>query len=130
MCRRSTRLTSCAPRPGEYHIELDGEALGIQLDADGDGQSGDMLVESLPVVRPGDIDFDDDVDTADLLEFLAGYTGPSDSPIPGVSIENGDLDVDGDVDTVDLLELMGLWTGAEAQAATDAAFAKLAGAAR
>ncbi|MDY7107478.1 MAG: hypothetical protein SYC29_02470 [Planctomycetota bacterium] len=56
-----------------------------------------------PEFLPGDVDFDGDVDTSDLLMLLADW-----GPCPGCPT---DLDGDGDVDTADLLALLGNWGG-------------------
>jgi YVTN family beta-propeller protein len=55
--------------------------------------------------RPGDVDGDGDVDTADLLELLAAW---GDCPDPPEECP-ADFDGDGDVDTADLLTLLANW---------------------
>ncbi|MFO0913306.1 MAG: hypothetical protein U0795_10140 [Pirellulales bacterium] len=61
----------------------------------------------------GDIDADQDVDSADLLGFLANWTGavrdPSDPPR---TFEEGDCDGDTDIDSADMLMVLEQWTGA------------------
>jgi hypothetical protein len=64
----------------------------------------------------GDADFDSDVDSADLVEFLSGWTGSNgsgegDRP----TYAGGDCDLDGDLDSVDLLAFLEAWTGARAE---------------
>jgi hypothetical protein len=56
---------------------------------------------------PQDLDFDGDVDTADLLIILGNLGG--DKYCPEGEICWSDIDMDGDVDTADLLELLGHW---------------------
>jgi hypothetical protein len=70
-------------------------------------------------VRPsiyGDLDFDKDVDSVDLMLLLSNWTGPLS---PGESIltySQGDSDQDGDIDSGDLLEFLAAWTGVTAAA--------------
>jgi hypothetical protein len=52
----------------------------------------------------GDLDYDNDVDLADLAQLLSGYGLTS-----GAAYEDGDLDGDGDVDLSDLAELLGVY---------------------
>ena len=49
---------------------------------------------------PGDLDFDEDVDLADLAQLLAHYNQSE------ASYEDGDLDCDRDVDLGDLAALL------------------------
>jgi hypothetical protein len=60
-----------------------------------------------------DLDGDKDVDSADMLDFLANWTG-SDYPIADKTWLDGDSDGDGDVDSADMLEFFSQWTGAAA----------------
>ena len=50
----------------------------------------------------GDLDYDGDVDLADLAQLLGNYGTTS-----GATYEMGDLDGDGDVDLADLAALLG-----------------------
>lgn len=62
----------------------------------------------------GDLDLDDDVDSADLLQFQSSWTGVLDPVVGSVKFSLGDADDDGDVDSSDLLAFIGNWTGARA----------------
>ena len=53
-----------------------------------------------------DLDFDGDVDLADLAQLLANYGVTS-----GAAFEDGDLDDDGDVDLTDLAALLAVYGG-------------------
>lgn len=70
---------------------------GTSRDDDGDGIPSDCEC-------PGDLDFDHDVDLADLAQLLAHYGTTS-----GASYEDGDLNLDGDVDLEDLATLLPLY---------------------
>jgi hypothetical protein len=59
---------------------------------------------SFIVTLPGDLDFDNDVDLADLAQLLGHYGTTS-----GASYEDGDIDGDGDVDLADLAALLGVY---------------------
>jgi hypothetical protein len=61
---------------------------------------------------PGDLDNDRDIDSYDLISFLAEWTGSLPPGTGGKLFENGDLDSDADVDSNDLLLMLGAWTGA------------------
>ena len=60
---------------------------------------------------PGDLDGDNDVDSADLLAFIGNFTGELDPGTGDKTFAEGDLDLDGDVDSLDLLLFIGGWTG-------------------
>jgi hypothetical protein len=62
-----------------------------------------------------DLDADKDVDSNDLLLFLAQWTG-ADHPAADKTWRDGDSDGDGDVDSADLLVFLSQWTGAAEQA--------------
>ncbi len=53
---------------------------------------------------PGDLDYDSDVDLADLAQLLGSY-----GDVGGVGYEDGDIDGDGDVDIADLAALLGAY---------------------
>ena len=57
---------------------------------------------SFAIALLGDLDFDGDVDLADLAQLLGNYGETS-----GMTYEDGDLDGDGDVDLSDLAGLLG-----------------------
>lgn len=65
-----------------------------------------------PLGMPCDIDLDRDVDSADLLQLIAGWTGSLDPGQGAATAGDGDCDADGDVDSSDLASLLGEWTGA------------------
>jgi hypothetical protein len=79
--------------PDECEIAADPD-----LDADGSG-----ILDECELL--GDLDGDGDIDTADLLLFLAAW---GDCPEPPEECP-ADLDEDGDVDTADLLILLANW---------------------
>jgi hypothetical protein len=62
------------------------------------------LGEPLAIASPGDLDFDEDVDLADLAQLLSNYGTTS-----GAAYEDGDLDCDGDVDLSDLAALLAVY---------------------
>ncbi|MFO0915316.1 MAG: pentapeptide repeat-containing protein [Pirellulales bacterium] len=62
-----------------------------------------------------DLNSDKDVDSEDLLDFLANWTG-SDYPTADKTWQQGDSDADGDVDSADMLVFLSQWTGAAAAA--------------
>ncbi len=59
---------------------------------------------SFTIALSGDLDFDGDVDLADLAQLLGNYGETS-----GMMYTDGDLDGDGDVDLADLAELLGVY---------------------
>ncbi len=61
-------------------------------------------VTTITVVLLGDVDYDDDVDLADLAHLLGHYGTTS-----GASYEDGDIDGDGDVDLSDLAALLAVY---------------------
>lgn len=61
-----------------------------------------------------DVDFDGDVDTADLLLLLEGWTGALPEFAGTSGQANGDGDNDGDVDSGDVIVMLEQWTGAAA----------------
>jgi hypothetical protein len=56
-----------------------------------------------------DIDQDHDVDSADFIDLLGGWTGAEGT---GATFETGDCDSDGDIDVLNMLDLLANWTGA------------------
>ncbi|MFO0911426.1 MAG: pentapeptide repeat-containing protein [Pirellulales bacterium] len=60
-----------------------------------------------------DLTGDQQVDSEDLLNFLAKWTG-SDYPSADRTWHDGDSDADGDVDSADMLVFLSQWTGAAA----------------
>ncbi|MFO0912958.1 MAG: PEP-CTERM sorting domain-containing protein [Pirellulales bacterium] len=77
---------------------------------------GDWITENL-VAQPGlcgDLDRDQDVDSADLLSFLEQWTGALEPGQGTSTFEQGDCDRDGDVDAADTLTFLANWTGAPA----------------
>ncbi|MFO0912639.1 MAG: cadherin domain-containing protein [Pirellulales bacterium] len=64
------------------------------------------VVENTP-----DYDGDGDVDSADLVGFLADWTGALEPGTGGMESSPGDLDDDGDVDSSDLAAFLEMWTG-------------------
>jgi hypothetical protein len=69
-------------------------------------------VTGLPAVAfaCGDNDLDGDIDSADLIDFLANFTGADGT---GATFAQGDCDADGDLDVVDELAFIANWTGAQ-----------------
>jgi hypothetical protein len=59
---------------------------------------------SFVITLSGDLDFDYDVDLADLAQLLGNY-----GTVSGAVYEDGDLDGDGDVDLADLAGLLGVY---------------------
>jgi hypothetical protein len=53
---------------------------------------------------PGDLDYDGDIDLADLAQLLANYGTTS-----GATYQDGDIDGDGDVDLSDLAALLAVY---------------------
>ncbi|MBU0617680.1 MAG: hypothetical protein KKI02_08175, partial [Planctomycetes bacterium] len=78
----------------EIHADTWGAGFTLWLD-------GVRFDPPLPPI-PGDLDYDGDVDLADLAQLLGSYGDVGD-----VGYEDGDLDGDGDVDLADLAELLG-----------------------
>jgi ELWxxDGT repeat protein len=72
-----------------------------------------VLDTSLATTLLGDLDGDRDVDSADMLDFLANWTGYLPPDTGQKTCDDGDLDWDADVDTADQLTLMEHWTGAQ-----------------
>ena len=67
---------------------------------------------SRPILIPGDLDGDGDVDSVDANRLVQNWTG---ALMPGEgnkTREQGDIDGDGDVDTNDRTALAQNWTGA------------------
>jgi len=62
------------------------------------------LGEPVTIASPGDLDFDEDVDLADLAMLLSNYGTTS-----GAVYEDGDMDCDGDVDLSDLAALLAVY---------------------
>ena len=85
--------------------EADCNATGIPDDCDiANGTSSDINHNGIPDECEciGDIDYDNDIDIADLAQLLGSYGETS-----GMSYGDGDIDADGDVDIADLAELLG-----------------------
>lgn len=61
----------------------------------------------------GDANADGDVDSEDLINFLANWTG-ADYPAADKTWLDGDSDADGDVDSADMAVFLNQWTGAAA----------------
>ncbi len=81
----------------------------------GGGSSVEDLVLRIGLRRIGDLDADGDVDTADINQAVANFTGASpDLTSPKRSL--GDADHDGDIDTADINAAVGNFTGAMAEA--------------
>ncbi|MFO0915905.1 MAG: hypothetical protein U0795_23300 [Pirellulales bacterium] len=74
----------------------------------------------------GDFDVDGDVDSVDLLEIVADWTGSLSSGEGSADSRSGDLDGDADVDSADLVEFLGHWTGQLEAASPEETFASLA----
>ena len=64
----------------------------------------------------GDLDHDGDVDSGDLLAFIANWTGNLEPNSGGRTADEGDLDADEDVDSSDLLLFLAAWTGSRSAA--------------
>lgn len=105
---------------GIYDLKLNSAAIGFPSVLIGTGGADILptLVDGtidLSGALCGDFDLDADVDSADLLGFLANFTGALD---PGTGTKvflEGDCDADRDVDSADLLSLIESWTGALAE---------------
>jgi hypothetical protein len=80
----------------ELHADTWGAGFTLWLD-------GVRFDPPLPTIL-GDLDYDGDVDLADLAQLLGNYGDVGD-----VSYEDGDLDGDGDVDLADLADLLGTY---------------------
>ena len=103
---------------GEYDIRLAAASImsltGDALDGDANGIAGGDWTGRRTIAAPGDTDLDGDVDSLDLLTFLAGWTGGLAPGAGDRTFREGDFDADLDVDSVDLLALLSNWTGAVA----------------
>lgn len=88
--------------PGEYEFNLHA---WLRTDNIGDGQYdewGEIEAElKFDVLAHPDVDFDGDVDGADLAKFLGAW---------GTDLEEHDFNGDGIVDGADLAILLGAWT--------------------
>ncbi|MFO0915873.1 MAG: autotransporter-associated beta strand repeat-containing protein [Pirellulales bacterium] len=82
---------------------------GVLWDTSALSTSGQVTLLSLV----GDSSQDHDIDSEDLLNFLANWTG-SDYEPGDKTWSDGDYDGDGDVDTSDLLQFLSAWTGPRA----------------
>ncbi|MFO0915159.1 MAG: right-handed parallel beta-helix repeat-containing protein [Pirellulales bacterium] len=80
------------------------------------GGAGDIGAVELQqgAARTADTDFDGDVDSADLANLLAGWTGALPQYQGTQGQAQGDTDADGDTDSADLLEMLAQWTSAVA----------------
>ncbi|MBU0617468.1 MAG: hypothetical protein KKI02_07110, partial [Planctomycetes bacterium] len=80
-------------------------ACGKHIHANVSGRGADLYAMRIDSPFPlGDLDFDGDVDLADLAQLLANYGMTS-----GAVYEDGDLDCDGDVDLSDLAALLAVY---------------------
>jgi hypothetical protein len=79
-----------------------------------DGTSG-IFTAHIPDTIPGDTDFDDDVDLADLGNLASSYGLSSDN----IKWQNGDFDHDDDVDLNDLGTLASNYQSGQSQAFAD-----------
>ena len=73
--------------------------------------SASLLIEQLGLRLAGDVDFDGDVDNADLGKAGGSYNGAAGT---GKVYSDGDMDFDGDVDNADIGFVAGAFTGASA----------------
>ncbi|MFO0916248.1 MAG: lamin tail domain-containing protein [Pirellulales bacterium] len=91
-----------------------------------DAKDRDYVVHEILHTTAGDVNLDQDVDSDDLLAFLAGWTGPQENGQGTNGWANGDGDGDRDTDSADLIILLENWTGPSAQPerAVDALFAQ------
>ncbi|MFO0912673.1 MAG: pentapeptide repeat-containing protein [Pirellulales bacterium] len=97
---------------------------GVQPQGQFDVQTEDGVIWDISQLYSGgtvkmiglasDLDADHDVDSADLLSFLANWTG-SDYPPADKTWQDGDSNADGDVDSDDLLSFLSQWTSSAAQ---------------
>ena len=96
--QRSTFGTPTLTDINYFELHADTWGAGFTLWLDG--------VRFDPPLEPiaGDLDYDGDVDLADLAQLLGSYGDVGD-----VSYEDGDLDGDGDVDLADLADLLGYY---------------------
>ena len=76
-----------------------------------------LLVDN-PNFLFGDLDFDGDVDNADVLVAIASFTGAGGSMVK--TYAEGDMDGDGDVDNADMIVFISNFTGSMASSTMDA----------
>jgi hypothetical protein len=81
--------------------------------------TGEVTLLAVNAAGPGyvpflqsDLNADADVDTADLLTLLAGWTG-AEAMDPSITPAMGDTDGDMEIDTADQLFMLSQWTGAQ-----------------
>jgi len=74
----------------------------------GGASSVSLLIQTIGLRLVGDVDFDGDVDNADLGLVVGSYTGSSGA---GKAYSDGDMDFDGDVDNADIGLVAGAFTG-------------------
>jgi hypothetical protein len=71
--------------------------------------SASLLINQVGLRLVGDVDFDGDVDNADIGRAVGSYNGSSGA---GKVYSDGDMDFDGDVDNADIGRVAGAFTGA------------------
>ena len=97
------------PFEGSY---ADGNRDGVVNDADLAIWEANFACDPSRISLPGDVDFDNDVDTADRNRLVTNWTGALPGGPSRLCWNDGDFDGDGDVDTADQTQLITNWTGA------------------
>lgn len=70
--------------------------------------SAALLIDTVGLRLVGDVDFDGDVDNADIGTVIGSFTGSAGA---GKTYSDGDMDFDGDVDNADIGLVAGAFTG-------------------